>query len=96
MAPKSKTYFSPDAKGHLAAAHLLSKAAPHLAKSAPVVQRKMASFRAAAKLAKAKASSPAKAQAMTQPPQLAPPSDQPPTAKKVPTGLPPKVPTTPL
>lgn len=99
MAKKQKSYWTPDAKGHLAAAHTLSKAAPHLAKSAPVVQRKLASFRAAAKLAKAaktKVPKPAAAQPMTQPPHLAPPSNLPPTAKKLSTALPPSLPTTPV
>jgi hypothetical protein len=51
MAPKSKSYWNPSAKGHLHAAGTLSKSAPNLTKSGPVVQRKLASFRVAAKLA---------------------------------------------
>lgn len=106
MVQKSKQYWNPAAKGHLAAAGLLSKAAPALVgKNGPVVQRKLASLRAAAKLAHA--SSPAsapKAQAMKQPPQLAPPSMVPPAGVKplaikaatpLNTSLPPKLPTTP-
>lgn len=54
MAPKSAKYWSPDAKGHLAAAHTLGKAAPNLTKPSPVLPKKLASFHAAAKLAKAK------------------------------------------
>src|SRR5579859_7199738 len=51
MVRKSHHYWSPDAKGHLSAASLLSKTAPNLTKSPPLVVRKVASFRAAAKLA---------------------------------------------
>ena len=52
MAPKSKKYWAPEAKGHIAASHMLTKAAPNLGRSAPVLARKQASFQAAAKLAK--------------------------------------------
>lgn len=104
MAKKSTTYWQPEAKGHLAAAHALSKAAPNLGKSAPVVAKKLASFRVAAKLAKQKALKAPKAHAMTQPPQLAPPSQFPPAGNKplatkpgtpLKTSLPPKMPETP-
>ena len=79
MAKKLKTYWQPDAKSHLAAAHLLAKNAPHLAHSAPVVQRKQASFRAAAKLAaKLKLPKQPKAEVMKQPPQAQMPSIAPP------------------
>lgn len=94
MAPKSKTYWKPDAKGHLNAAAALSKNAPHLAKSAPVVQRKLASLRVAAKLA-----------AKSEPPKLdlsnlaQPPAGTKPLGTKpatpLKTGQPPKVPTSP-
>ena len=104
MAKKSKTYWAPDAKGHLAAAHLLSKNAPHLSKSAPVVQRKVASFRAAAKaqskvapipkLVASQAGAPSK---LTQPPAGSlPPAGVKPLGTKpatpLKTSLPPKLP----
>src|SRR5882724_1607098 len=105
MAQKPKQYWNPAAKGHLAAAGLLSKAAPALVgKSGPVVQRKLASLRAAAKLAHASQTPAPKPQTMKQPPQLAPPSMVPPAGTKplatkpatpLNTSLPPKLPSTP-
>ena len=79
MAHKPKTFWSPDAKGHLAAASLLSHKAPHLTKSAPIIQKKLGSFRAAAKLA-AKAEPIPKQPAVPSnlPKALSPPSQQPP------------------
>lgn len=94
MAPKSKTYWRPDAKGHLNAAASLSKNAPHLTKSAPVVQRKLASLRAAAKLAN-KSKPPAQEQPnLAQPPAGTKPLGTKP-ATPLQTGQPPRMPTTP-
>ena len=99
MAKKSVTYWNPSAKGHLGAAHMLSKAAPHLSKSAPVVQRKLASFRAAAKAASRASSSvpPIKKPPPFQPSKLQqPPAGDKPLGTKpatpLKTGLPPKMP----
>lgn len=92
---KAKTYWNPAAKGHIAAAATLSKKAPHLSKSAPVVQRKLASFRAAAKAAKAKVAPIPKPDVPTPTPPagVKPLGTKPATPLK--TGLPPKVPTSP-
>lgn len=92
MAKKSHGYWSPDAKGHLAAAHTLTKAAPHLTRSAPVMQRKVASFRAAAKLAhQAKALKKPPQQTLAQPPAGTKPLGTKP-ATPLKTSLPPKMP----
>src|SRR5258708_39076168 len=102
MARKSSHYWSPEAKGHLAAASLLNRAAPHLSKSPPVVAKKLASFRAAAKLAHAHQQESTKpppkiktVNSMTPEASSPTPNAKPVVApmKKAPT--PPKVPTTP-
>jgi hypothetical protein len=101
MAPKSTTYWNPDKQGHLYAMGTLNKNAPNLTKSGPVVQRKLASFRAAAKLsakvpkvAPIKAVKPPPMPSMAQPPAgVKPLGIKPATPLK--TSLPPKVPTTP-
>src|SRR3954469_28653 len=67
MVQKSKTYWEPSAKAHLAAAHILSRAAPNLGKSAPVVAKKVASFKAAAHLAHQAKIKPIKAKSITSP-----------------------------
>ena len=71
MATKSRTYWNPTAKGHLAAGATLSRRAPNLTKSAPVIQKKLASFRAAAKLANRNAT-PVKVRSVTSPTPDAP------------------------
>jgi hypothetical protein len=90
MALKSKKYWKPTAKGHLNAARSLSKNAPSLKKSGLAIKRKLASFRAAAKLAKIPDLEPVK-----MPPHLQPPSSLPPPMTKLDVSQPPKLPTTP-
>ncbi len=89
MVQKSSAPWRPRPKGHVNAGAILSRKATSLGKSAGTVQRKLASFRAAAKLAnRPPATEPL-------PPHLTPPSNQPPAGAPLKTSLPPKLPTTP-
>lgn len=96
MAPKSKTFWKPPAQAHLSAASMLRSQSINQMKSAAVTQRKMASFRAAAKLAAAKPIKPLKTSNSMTPQAPSPtPAVKPVVSpmSKVPT--PPKLPTSP-